>query len=105
MARHAAGRLIALALMSAGGAATAADALPAPDRELLLFLAEFGDAEDRFIDPAAIDRTLDDDELPPRVAPLRTARPGDTATPRHESIETTDHDVTPEPDHASPELR
>jgi hypothetical protein len=103
MARYAAGRLIALALASAGDAANAADAVPAPDRELLLFLAEFGDAEDGFIDPAAIDRTLDD-ELPSRHAPVRVARPGDAATRRDESTETTDPDVTPELDHAPPEL-
>ena len=47
------GGLIAAALLAAGDApAPPADA--PPSEELLLFLAEFGDAEDRFVDPTAI---------------------------------------------------
>jgi len=35
-----------------------APALPPPSMELLLHLAEFGDAEDRYIDPAELEAAL-----------------------------------------------
>ena len=47
----------------APAAAPVAVAVPAPSMDLLLHLAEFGDAQDRYVDPAELDDAATQAEL------------------------------------------
>ena len=51
--------LLALVIAAPPAESPAAAEEPTPSRELLLYLAEFGDAEDRHVDPAEVDTALE----------------------------------------------
>ena len=76
------GGLIALA------AAQTPPADDAPSREMLLYLAEFGDAEDRYVDPAEVAAELDDD-----------TKPADRTTPRNDRKKSQKSDAAAPADH------
>jgi hypothetical protein len=81
--------------------ARAEDAAPAdapPSAELLMFLAEFGDAQEGFVDPAEVDEALQRTRAATANAPAARAAHERTQHTDDDTGEHTEHD-----DHAPPQ--
>lgn len=65
--------LLALAISAPPADSAPAAEEPPPSRELLLYLAEFGDADDRHVDPAEVDTALEQARKRADPAPETTA--------------------------------